>query len=54
MTCRWCGNDHAGEACPLVVEIEYYPKGGIKRVVFKDRAEQNFPPPKSKPKVLEG
>jgi hypothetical protein len=55
--CRWCGGDHAGEACPKVAEIEYYPTGQVKRVVFKDGGEQSFDPPRLnvlKPKVLEG
>ena len=50
--CRWCGGDHAGEACPKVVEIEYYPGGEVKRVIFKDDSRQDFD--SSKPKVLEG
>lgn len=52
--CRWCGGDHAGEACPKVAEIEYYPGGEVKRVIFKDGIRQRFDLPKSKPKVLEG
>jgi hypothetical protein len=32
--CPYCGDRHAG-VCPRVAEIEYFPDGGVKRVVFK-------------------
>lgn len=32
--CRWCGNDHPGDYCPVVAEISYFPDGTVRRVQF--------------------
>ena len=34
--CPFCGGQHTG-LCRRVVEIEYYPEGGIKRAVLRER-----------------
>ena len=33
--CGWCNMFHVG-ACPVVQEIEYFPNGTIKRVVYRE------------------
>ena len=37
--CPFCGSFHLG-LCRRVSEIEYYPEGGIKRALLKDRWDQ--------------
>ncbi len=53
MLCEWCGQKHPGQACPLVKEIEYYPDGQIKRVIFWEQAEGDRSRP-LQPKTFEG
>ena len=33
--CPWCAERHVIQACPKVQEIEFYPTGQVKRVVFR-------------------
>lgn len=37
--CRFCGDHHKGEACPLIEAIEYWEDGTISRIEFRDMTE---------------
>lgn len=39
VSCPYCGASHAG-VCPLVLEMEYYENGAVRRVKFIEPAER--------------